>query len=62
MDNPQVLQDQEKDDRDDDGQNKDGENVTTLGFQGAVRGHQKISNRTSNRYKQWMEQVRYNVE
>jgi hypothetical protein len=62
MYHPKVLQDQKKDNGDDHGQNKNGQNIATLHLKGAIRGHYKIEDGASNGNEQGVEEVRYNVE
>ncbi|MHA7830866.1 MAG: hypothetical protein ACX93O_07185 [Flagellimonas sp.] len=56
-----ILQDQEKDNGNDNGEDKNGEYVPALGLQGTIGCHHKIHYRSSNRYEQRVKEVRDNV-
>lgn len=57
MDHPDILQDQKKNDRDYDGKDKDGKNVSTLHFESAMRGQCKVKHRSAKGDEQWVENI-----
>src|SRR5690606_27550372 len=59
IDEPEVAQDQEEDDRDDHRQDEDGHDVAALVLQAAVRGDPKVKDGTANGNEQGVEDIGY---